>query len=739
MTKLKAIASLFALLVLPARASAQAVFVPAGSDWELPAPTPTPTPIGGISDKDPGSHEKLSFWDRLNRDFSREGLVEEVCRKIDIPVDFGFGVGPLSARPSYHRSIQRFPAGQLALVDEAGLSLGLSYGVPIPNFGGPGISVSFGAGLEGRSMVIRPLEHKKACEELTRLIDLRDLKTVLPMEAKRFRAMTVGEVWKAPIILRASFALGASYPIGPGAASVSFGSSRSGGMSVSLNRLAERDLRLRLRIDYAEVKGPSGGVALRVDGGDFDQYRTLSGDEVKGSLGFAGPLARSGLNGSLLNPLANFLVARLNLFAQWTKGDHALMEFVLDPENEEQMKALERLLKEGDIRVFDTLWKGTKDAALAFSNITPSLSQFRKVEERYAAALAAKSAYAAQDRATGSSLGLSLKIPFLLDLAVNSGKQRDKVTVVDGSGGHFDIYRAHHELNRGTIGVPFMGTLVRHNSRDSVVAVSRRDSRGVEEPPVVVYVQQEGFTRVMDSIVEGMVERADAVMRYAGTRGRGTNPRTSLPPGPWTRTPPPEPNEGGPQGRLYKKGVMALTITLNDRAISSLKAASAEDIVRSYINTVKDPEPRRALDWAIDHGTVRPDGWLDCDETGLAGQLRQENALRDVRFRLYIAQTLVEDLRRLRQSPNPAEKLRDIVAGSIQFSYDDVMKVLVQLVDPADLSAEFMIAADATAEKNQKGKVAGRLMIHEKNAESATVTEMNKTLGRFSPPSKLTD
>lgn len=661
----------------------------ADEGWTLPAPPPSasgaPTPP---SESDPGAHEKLSFWDRLGRQFAFDGILEEVCRQVSIPADLGVGAGPVRAKPSYHRSLQRLPTRELALVDEAGLSVGAGYGLPIANVAGAGVSVSFGTSLDGRSMVIRPLGGKKTCSELARLADLRDVKTVLPLEAKRVKAMRVGEVWKAPIVLNASLSLGGGAPVGAASVSVAFGYSRQGGVSVSLNRLSEEDLRLRVRFDFAEVYGPSGGVALRVDGARFDEYRREGDREVEHFAGgFAGPLAAKGIDGLLLRPLFNYLTARLSLFAQWSDGDHALMEFVLDPTDDAQMAALERLLKDGDLRVLDSLWKGAKDVFEGFVGEAPKLDRFGAVERRYAGALDPKSRYAAQDKTSARTLGFGAKLPLLLDLSFSKGRQDDAVTVLDGEGNRFEIYRAHREIGRGTATVPFVGTLIRHNSRDSVSALAPRDRAEVPQPPVVVYVQQEGFNRVMDSIVDGMRARADAVMSLAGA---------PLPPARWEPT------------RLFTRGVMALTITLTEAAIESLKNADPEAVMKAY---------ERAFPLGRSAG-----------ETDL---LRRRGD----------AEAVVKDLRGLRASDNPAKSLRDLIAGAGRSSlaFDDAMKVLVQLIDPADLRAEFMMQAAGEGLHEKPQKVDERVVLHEDKGLNEAIRALNQALGRFAPPSRLTD
>ena len=154
------------------------------SEWDtfVPSENPTPgspigptTPEGGFS-----APERVRFGEKL-----RENVLDQLCRHLkgkydyNLPGDFsGTGAG-------IKRWLAPLPDGRLTIVDEERLSVGYGHAFTkvVSEAVGASIGLWVGGRIEGGSMVIRPLEGKSTCKELDTLIDLRDIKTVLPFKA----------------------------------------------------------------------------------------------------------------------------------------------------------------------------------------------------------------------------------------------------------------------------------------------------------------------------------------------------------------------------------------------------------------------------------------------------------------------------------------------------------------------------------------------------------------------------
>lgn len=59
--------------------------------------------------------------------------------------------------------------------------------------------------INGKSIVVRPLGSDNYYKNLKLLVNLKKIKTILPINEKRIEEMQVGEIWKVPLYTRFSF------------------------------------------------------------------------------------------------------------------------------------------------------------------------------------------------------------------------------------------------------------------------------------------------------------------------------------------------------------------------------------------------------------------------------------------------------------------------------------------------------------------------------------------------------
>ena len=166
--------------------------------------TAAPSPAWANAEVETGLPAEQGFWES----FEEGANLPDMCRGISLPLSYDYTSAIGTVGGSANRSFTSYPNGQLALVDEVGLSLGYERASGRPLYEGgekllalasSEFSVVGGVSLKGSSVVVRPLDGKKSCEQLKKLINIPQFKTALPFRANRFAEMKTGEVWKLPV------------------------------------------------------------------------------------------------------------------------------------------------------------------------------------------------------------------------------------------------------------------------------------------------------------------------------------------------------------------------------------------------------------------------------------------------------------------------------------------------------------------------------------------------------------
>jgi hypothetical protein len=107
-----------------------------------------------------------------------------------------------------------------------------------------------------------------------------------------------------------------------------------------------------------------------------------------------------------------------------------------------------------------------------------------------------------------------------------------------------------------------------------------------------------------------------------------------------------------------------------------------------------------------------------------------------VRHRGDEALLLARELRRLGTAKaGRAERIRDLIGGQSKsgLSYGDMLRVLVQLADPADVHAEFFYRV-----KGDKA-LAEYFVLNPGLVDMETARQADRALQRFDPPSRFMD
>lgn len=671
----------------------------------------------------------------------RRGVLDQVCRQARIPLHYDYAAGGYGGvGTGIDRYLRTDVDDQIAIVDDETLNAGLSHGwAKAIGAGGEAIGLSFGARIEGHSMVVRRTGSKSSCSEVLRLADLRDVKTVLPMKGERLSKMALGEVWRIPFTLTYSEGIGVgdSRSTGEGTAnvSVSFGRGDSGAASMTLYRIADDKLRFRFRIDHVVVYSKSLGIT-----------------EVYPPIAFA-----IGAQNILTKFVEREFARQLQQYTQaWMSFGHSssdgkkfLMEFVIDPRDPAQAESLAKVVR-GDMRELVKLsWK------MSTFQTDKTLADYLKLMDADSAALG-PSTYAASDEYKAKLRSFTLNLPFLVSHNASSLFGEDKVDRYTGEQGEFHFFKADKSKNNSYFSIPWVGPWVKDNTQRDVEAVTYAPKGGTAGDPIVVYIRNRGYRHVTGSTVRDDVAEINSVMKLAGAaRGKDGGPTLPL-----DALVPPSPKSvsRGPRGLEHetepsdRNGLMSFTLVMNERAVKDALAAAAPAVLKAFAASV-GADDRAMAEWLAAHATVGKDGELeysrrdarrefpDANDFAGRGNMRDDN-MRDLYFLSQKAAGLIADIAAGRDAKDNEARAQALAAmiggkGKSGMSYEEVLRVLVQFVDPLDLTGDF-VANVKTTTKGIKSPNQ-HLVLKQGRAEVPLLHEAGDAKSRFAEPSILTD
>ena len=696
---------------IPARAVAPASSHPSN----VPGPSGHPAPAP--SDNTPVAPEQSWFWDMLN-----DHVFSQLCRQVELPPGYAGRFGHfLLGGAQFSRRVVPMPFGngRLAIVDQAGLNVGVGQlQKDFAHVAEGTLGLAAVARLQGNSIVVRPLSDEHACEDLLRTPP----KSVVPWEAKRVSEMLVGEVWKIPLQLDLTFSAvpHAAIPIVPGGpmatVTVSLTAGREDASQVTLRRLDERTLRFRLHLDHATVRvaGGSAGVALLPLA---HMPWPVGGDLLAQTVGHTAGVE-----------IQRYLTASLGLTANRRAGERAVVEYLLDPADAEQMEALVRLVK-GDLESLVNLGRKGTGPIWRDADRDPDLA--RELAQEHAANLGAAASFSGADRYQDGRHTLALKVPVALDYTRTEERAHDLAKAFDG-GGTFNDYQVVVQKNRNLLDIPDAGQVYKRIDQRSVQAFTYNDGKGDVTTPELVVSHQAGFQAGSPRLARRMVENANSVFALAGTKGQGTNPATSLPV-----------DQLLPETvKRYKMGALTDTLTFDQRAVQSIMQSQPADVVRSYVRTLSRGMQEK-MDWVLAHGQLGADGKPTYDSKALlkdptihAGLF----ALWQIRRASQAAAALVADLAAARAQTTPNGQAKDLYGilggGDAHLQLDRVVETFVQLVDPLDLSGTLTLQL---APKDKGAQRTSKTLSLNPDAKDPMVDRLQENRSRFANPSQYSD
>ncbi|MDE2141778.1 MAG: hypothetical protein KGJ84_05140 [Elusimicrobia bacterium] len=732
-----------AALVIGLFLSAPALAEPDDDGWtEFKAPQATGTVAapttseGGFSAPD-----RQSFSDNLHAK-----VLEQICRQLKLDQSFDLGSGDFSGTSvGVQRYLGTYPDNTFALVDVERLTASLSHGfsrVLGPDGTSAGISLS--ASIEGDSMVVRRLNTKESCDGLKRIANLRDVKTVMPVSAKRLAEMQLGELWRVPFTLTygqgVSAAAARSGAEAAGGVSVSFGRSDAGTASMTLYRIADDKLRFRFRIDHVVVHSES-----------------LNLTETFPAVAYAGNASNilmKFVDKEVANQVARYSSLMLGYGRSSSDGARIVMEFVVDPRDPAQAEAMAKAVK-GDIMA---LVKMAVKMSTFQAGDAKTLQDYESLRDEHAKSLR-DSTYSASDEYKAKIRSFAFSLPFFVSHNSSKLLGDDRVTRYTGDEGEFHYYRSDKSASNSYIDAPFVGALVKESSQRDAEVVTYAPKGGTHADPILVYIRNQGYVRVPASSVRGTIREMNGILKLVGAQRGAAEGRFGLPTDKLVPPSPPLPQSAreadGTTEPSDRKGMISLTLAFNQKAVRDMLAASTDQVLRAFSASlgaahmgIIDGTDKPLMDWLIANGKYK-DGKISYDPRAADRAFPSEEPGRGDEDKARSLSNLSEKAAGLLADLAAARGAKDNVAraaeiakivggrGESGLAYEDVLRVLVQLVDPLDVTGDFVAGIQATSKGVNNTNA--HLVLKNGRKEVPMLKDAGETKSRFAQPSVLTD
>lgn len=697
----------------------------------------------------PASNELTHFWDNLRTD----GLMEKACKAAQIKLNKDFTlVNTVGLGGGVKRLLKQYPDKRLALIDEIDVKLSATLGTQllnVPAITAGGVPVSLGVavsgGVEGRSIVVRPLEDNRYCKQLTTLIKLYEMKTVLPINTKRISAMQNGEIWKLPVVVRYGISGGVGATFDGVSISIGAGYGKERKPSVSLYRIDENNLRLRLRIDHITVKSVGVNVnTVEIPAGDIG---LLKGED----------LISKTVNRTVASEINKMIAFKLAYSHVRTSGQKLLLEFYVNPNNTAQVEQLVQFLQ-GD---FDSIRKFI-EMGLKFDTFAEAADgktgegELEQLADNTGSMISSTATFTGSDHYNGHSDNFGITIPIIHSHQKTWASTYHRYQSIQSGGATVHVQQETRVSNGDTMNLPFVGTQARHNSQKDVYVVNKESVNGDVSKPVLLYQQYEGLIGHGDYRSREMLDNANNVLKYAGMKGDGTTNENVLPSN--VLFPPLPPvehnyNDGANQSdptKTYKAAVMSFKLVFSEKAVQDIITAAPDMIVKCFMNVMRETESA-IIDKVMDLFTINKKGKVDYNQSEVAKRLGVSNSnntaegatnpLDIVRTLAYSATKFLEKMVSVKEETGwkaQSDRLAK-VASSGDMKYEDFLKVVIQMVDTKDISSSILLQTDKRVKGEPDVNQNYTMFNNRDNGFDQTIADVTSMRERFSEPTDLTD
>ncbi|MBI5201252.1 MAG: hypothetical protein HY925_06670 [Elusimicrobia bacterium] len=713
------------------------------TQWTVPEVTPpSPSAPTGSSEGDYANQDRRRMDEQRRKD-----VLDQLCRHIRLNHDFHFGGNGPRATLGVSRRMEADVNNELVLLDEEKLEFGWNYGKPIPMGDDVSGSVAFGASMSGKSTVARRLGTFSSCNELDRLVNVTDIKVVVPIlpghlegignfivpiSAESIANMQKGELWRLPLTVNLNYGAGAGAAASDMAISLGYSKSKNGASSMTLWRLDEKRVRFRFRVDFVQVVSKSVGFSQTFPPIEFAE----KGANILSTL----------VRRQIAGRLHRYTSAYIGFSSAKSDGRRLLLEYVIDPTKREEAEALAEALRGN----FILLTRYGLKVQTTTTSREESLEAYDKLQNLTAEHLG-DADYAARSDYQGYAKSFPINIPFFVSRTLNENLSKDSVTRFTGDGGVFEFNSANRSPNVEYFNAPFIGPIVKDLESRNVDVITMAPDGISHVDPIAVYVHNQGFLRLPASSVRMITEDANSVLRLAGVARTGRTDRSMeipaerfLPP---VKPVPAYSESPEPRDPSDQKGWTSFTLVMNQKAVKEALSATIPQVLQAFSRAVPIADRDWAA-WLASNGTYR-DGKLEFDERkakeelGISNDGATSGDLGWLRKLAVEAGGLAADLAEASVSHQTPEARSASLAKATSHKNrsglppQDVIRVLVQFMDPLDLTGDFVSAVDGTTK--HATKIQAHYQLKQGRAEVPMLRAAGETRARFGDGGALTD
>jgi hypothetical protein len=676
----------------PSWGQAAGVALPADSRWQS---TQGRSAESGFSRAD-----QIAF-----NQVATQGRLEQLCRNIALSGNInqafpssegGFSLGVLRRLVTLP-SVEHPQNLELYQVDEYSPGISLTPSLELLSRVDESIGLGIGASFNLDSTVVRPRQFYKNCAELKDLLNVADIKLVLPpallkhptrlgkeefvsVMAPRIAQMEDGELWSLSGLTTISATPSASFTTGHISAGVSIGGTQNGGAVMMVHRLSATRTRFSLRVSHLHVFNAQGYVS---DVPIITLFRPGGAFTVKNEL-------EKVFDGAVAGKLAEFFAARFSVLQQIgaQSSQQYLIAFDLDTSDPAQTAELAEMMQSDLIALLQ------KAVAMATLQATQkaNLAHFDELTKKHEEVFGRAASVIQTDIGKiDKNHSATLKLPVLgTHSRAASATSDDVVTVtpnwVDGPAAReLHLAGADRPKNDQGLSIPVINRTIASDVSDTKYTGFYFADNGKLQ---AVFTHQDAFQRRKASAVQDTLNEFRDMLAVTGSRGdpaadgKRDQYQIDLP---------------VQEGRI-KSGSLAFTMSLSAAGIEKAFNASEEEIKRSAL---------RVFPLAPRQGGPRSEQGPETYDSSFAAR---------------IVRTLIEGkdqtpgqrnaaLRDLMVAKGNSDVVSDSLGSFFSFlpfpsgsdmAYEGTMKVLLQLMDPQDVSANLSMNMNM-GEKLPKG------------------------------------
>ncbi len=622
---------------------------------------------------------------------------------------------------------------ELYQVDEYSPGIGLTPVLELAQRTDMALGLGIGASFTMDSTVVRPRSFYKNCAEIKDLLNVADIKLVLPpsllkhpthlskedfvaVMAPRIAAMEDGELWSLSGVTTLSAAPSVSFTTGHVSAGVSIGGTQNGNAVMIVHRLSRTHTRFSLRVSHLHVFNAQGTVADVPIIGIFNPGGAIT---LKNEL-------EKIFDSAVVGNLVDYFTASFTVMKQI--GDQStqqyLIAFDLDTSDPAQAAELAEMMQ------YDFLELLKKAASMATLQATQkaNLEHFERLTEKHEAVFGRVASVVQTDIGKiDDNHSVTLKLPILGSHNRSSSSSKDEVVTVGSNwaGGpasrELHLASADRPKNDQGVSIPVINKTVFSDASDTKYTGFYFTDSGKLQ---VVFSHMDAFQRRSAGAVQDTLNEFRDMLAMTGSRGDPASDgsrdqyQIALP----------------QHGHTIKSGSLAFTMSISPDGIDKAFHASTEEIQRAALRVFPIPPamgPRS--------GDSRPtlSAEMVAKITAVLVQGRDETpaqrnaALRDLMVESGNSGVVADSLGSF-FSFLPLPSAHDV-------AYEGTMKVLLQLMDPQDVSANLALNID-TGEKRPKGvKNPGVNISVNQNAANTDLVDAGLVNRERTPPPKYMD